>query len=102
MQTIDTGIPEDVKRKVIGIITLLLPECKIYLYGSRARGRFSNGSDVDIAVDCGQPADRMIVFEAQELLSALVTHLQVNIADFNKLPEEYRQGIKRDRIIWKD
>jgi predicted nucleotidyltransferase len=98
---IDTGIPEDVKFKIIGIINILFPDCKIYLYGSRARGRFSHGSDADIAIDCGQPADRMVVFEAQELLSALITPLQINIVDVHKLPEEYKKSIERDRIIWK-
>lgn len=98
---IDTGIPDDVKNKVIGILSFLFPDCKIYLYGSRARGRFSHGSDADIALDGGKLLDRMSVFEAQELMQALLTPLKINIVDYYRLPEEYRESLQKDKIVWK-
>ena len=98
---IDTGIPEEVKDKIIGIISTVIPECKIYLYGSRARGKFSRCSDVDIVLDGGKRLERLKVYEAQELMHALLTTLKINLADFYELPESYQISLNKDKILWK-
>jgi predicted nucleotidyltransferase len=98
---VDTGIPEETKNKIIGILSVLFPECKIYLYGSRARGNFSHGSDADIAINGGQRLDRLAINEARELMLALITPLQIEVADYYALPEEYRVMVDKDKILWK-
>ncbi len=101
-KAIDTGIPEELKTKIISILKTLFPGCKIYLYGSRARGRFSQGSDLDIAIDCGKRlADIGAIYEAQLIMQSLRTPLQIEVADFYELPEEYRNDIATYRIEWK-
>ena len=99
--TIDTGIPEATKNKIIAVLGALFPDCKIYLYGSRARGNFSHGSDADIAIDGGKALERRDIYEARELMLALITPLQIEVADYYALPEEYRVMVDKDKILWK-
>jgi len=44
----ETGIDEKTKTKVIALISALIPKAKIYLFGSRATGKFSQWSDIDL------------------------------------------------------
>ena len=48
-QTLIPGIPEEAARKTIRLLSSVSPE-KIILFGSRATGRFREGSDIDIAL----------------------------------------------------
>lgn len=84
--------PED-KAKITGLISLLIPNAKIILFGSRARGTHSPRSDKDIAVDAGQPLPRLIIDEAKSMLAprailraALDTTL-INEKEYNILLE---------------
>ncbi|MFH0799187.1 MAG: nucleotidyltransferase domain-containing protein [Pseudomonadota bacterium] len=44
------GIPDDKWRGIIGIIKKHSNITSVILYGSRAKGNFQNGSDIDLAV----------------------------------------------------
>jgi len=39
------------KNKRISILSVLFPNAKIYLFGSRARGTHEQKSDIDLAID---------------------------------------------------
>ena len=42
------------KDELLVIIKKQLPNCKIWLFGSRARGTHKSGADVDLAIDAGR------------------------------------------------
>ena len=44
---------EEILKKIVEIVSKYLPNCRIYLFGSRAKGTARKNSDFDIAVDCG-------------------------------------------------
>lgn len=98
---IDTGIPEELKYKVISILSALFPNEKIYLYGSRARGKHSPKSDIDIAIDGGKLLDRLRIHEARELMHSLITPFSVEVADYYQLPKTYQEDIDTYKTLWK-
>lgn len=93
-------MPED-QAKITGLISALVPDAKIYLFGSRARGTHSPFSDIDIAVDAGQPLPRVVVDEAKSIMQASNIMYHIDVVDMNRVPEEMRKSILKEGIIWK-
>jgi predicted nucleotidyltransferase len=98
----ETGIPQEIQQKIIRIIKALIPETRIYLYGSRARGDFHPRSDIDIALDAGKKLERIEVGEVRDVLEATNMIYHFDVIDLNNIPDDLRKNIIRDAILWKD
>jgi predicted nucleotidyltransferase len=98
---VDSGIDPVVKDKIIGLLKTLFPTASIYLYGSRARGTHARSSDVDIGIDNGQKIDLLKVFEANQLMEALVTPLKIEVVDLHAIPEAMKKLVDKDKVLWK-
>lgn len=89
------GIPLDILKRIIETIKLEKRVKEIILFGSRAKGEFKNGSDIDIAVI----ADTLKFDELNQIrvnLSELLTPYRVDIIDFNKITNnELKEHILR-------
>lgn len=91
----------EVRRKVIGVLTVLFPSAKIYLFGSRAWGTARPLSDIDVAIDEGEEIDRLRIGEAHGMFEGSNLHMKVDVVDIHTLPESWVERIKRDSIVWK-
>lgn len=96
-----TGISSNEKKIIMGVINLLLPGAKIYLFGSRAVGAQRPGSDIDIAIDLGKPADRYLVGEARNMIYASSVPYKTDIVDMQSVSEEMLDSIKKQAVLWK-
>lgn len=97
----NTGIDEQSKEKIIAIINALVPEASIYLFGSRARGTYQHGSDIDIALEAQKPISSFITGEIMSIFEASNLLYKIQIVDINSVSEKMRENILRDKIIWK-
>ena len=89
-------------RKIIEpIIIKYAPEAKIILYGSRARGDFGQGSDIDIALDMGHIIDRRVINNIIGELEESKLPISFDIVDFKKVSEDMQKRILKDGIVWK-
>ena len=95
----DHGIDEKIKKKIISIVSGLLPQTKILLFGSRATGRFREGSDIDIALDAGKPLEFFDVCEVRNLLEASYIPYKVDVVDLHSVSQEMRDAITRDGVL---
>lgn len=80
---------------------MFFPEAKIYLFGSFARGDATRSSDIDIAIDIGM---RMPLYEKAQIRSMIdVLNIvqNIDIVDFQAVPEKMQQNILREGIVWK-
>ena len=89
------------KKKIIGILTVLFPEAKIYLFGSRARGTASAFSDIDIALDTKTIIDRLRMSEAIAMLNESNIPYKIDVVDVYEVPEAMRSQIYKEGILWK-
>ena len=99
----DDGVPPEVKKKIIAVISALIPEAKIYIYGSRAQGTFERLSDIDLALDAGQkiePHGR--VSEVKSVLRELSIIYMVDVVDINNISDDFRNDILGDLLPWKN
>ena len=89
-------------RKIIEpIIIKYAPDAKIILYGSRARGDFGSGSDIDIALDMGHVIERSVMNKILGDLEESKLPIGFDIVDFRKISEDMQKEILKDGIIWK-
>ena len=97
----DSGIDNKTKHKIVAIISALLPETKIYLFGSRARGTHSQWSDIDLAIDASTPLELRNIDEINNLMEALSTPYKIDVVDVHGVPELMKASIERDKVVWK-
>lgn len=94
------NLNEEIKTKITRIIHALIPEANIYLFGSRASGKHSAHSDIDIALDTGKPLDPIAVLEVHDMLNASNIPYSFDIVDVQSIGQELKQKIYNEGIIW--
>jgi uncharacterized protein len=99
METV--AVDEKTKNKIIGIISVLIPEAKIYLFGSRARGNYKRYSDIDIALDAGKPLAHVDVDEVKSMLNESNIRQLIDVLDFHSIDNFMQESIMKDKVVWK-
>lgn len=100
-ETMKEMVDPETKRKIVGILSVLFPEAKIYLFGSRATGKARDTSDIDIALDAGEPLAWVRTGEARSMFAESNIIQSIDIVDLNEVPENMRQMILKEGILWK-
>ena len=95
------SVEKKTKEKIIAIISALVPQAKIYLFGSRARKTHSRSSDIDIAIDGGKILPRAVVDEIISVFSATNIMERIDVVDMHQIPQEMRNSIAEEGILWK-
>lgn len=90
------------KEIIVPIVVKHLPNAKIILYGSRARGDAREGSDIDVALDMGHKIDTLIMSNIIGDLEESRLPICFDIVDFHNISESMQQRILKDGIIWKE
>lgn len=93
---------ERYKNIIVPIVEKYLPEVKIILYGSRARGDFKEGSDIDVALDGGEKIDSSLMNKIEWDLEDSDLPIFFDIVDFTKMSESMQKNILRDGVVWKN
>ena len=89
------------KEQLLDIITSIIPNCKIYLFGSRASGDASPGSDIDLALDAGSKIDFKEILQMQVKIDETAIPLSVDLVDIHNVSEDFRREIEKERVVWK-
>ena len=90
------------KKILLEIISKHLPDCKVYLYGSRARKDHSEGADIDIALDVQKPIDWTILYKIKDNIDESALPVFVDVIDFHTVSDDMKEQVKQDGIIWKN
>jgi predicted nucleotidyltransferase len=95
------SVDERTKRLIIAVISAIIPEAKIILFGSRARSDFSPRSDIDVAIDAGKVIDIRLMGEARDMIDASNISLGIDIVDVHAISKSMAENIRKEGIIWK-
>lgn len=95
------SLDEKTKHKIIAVISALMPNVKIYLFGSRARGTNSSRADIDIALDGGKPLAIEDVDEIKSMFKESNIMYRIDVVDFHQVSELMRNEISKEKVIWK-
>lgn len=90
----------DYKNIIVPIVLKYLPKVKIILYGSRARGDWTEGSDIDIALDIGNKiVSEQLVLIINDIEESTLP-INFDIVDLYSVSESMREEILKNGIIW--
>ena len=90
------------KNVIIAIVKKYLPDCTIYLFGSRATGRAKESSDIDIALDNFAVIDRRALRMISDDLEDANIPLEIDVVDIYVSSNDLRAKIKKEGILWND
>ncbi|NQT58642.1 MAG: nucleotidyltransferase domain-containing protein [Bacteroidetes bacterium] len=76
--------------------------CRVFLFGSRANGTYSWGSDFDIGIE-GVPEDLCIYLKHYLLdqIEESIIPWNVDIINFDTVNPSFRQTALKEYILWK-
>lgn len=97
-----TGIKTKYKEKIIALISALVPDAKIYLFGSRACGDWRHSSDVDVCIDTGEQLEISTVGELKDIFTMATIPHTIDVVDFNFVSPAMKKMILKERIVWKE
>lgn len=95
------NLKEKYKIKLLDIIQSKLPECKVYLVGSRSTSTNQPGADIDLVLDNKKPIDPKIILSLLSSIEDTDIPLFVDLVDFNSASEDFKKSIERDKVLWK-
>jgi predicted nucleotidyltransferase len=89
------GLSADLLKQIVDAIVRHAHPKKIVVYGSRARGDFSQASDVDIAVECekGEEFIRNVIDDDVRTL------LKLDIVNVDKIDQKLREEIRKEGTV---
>lgn len=90
------------KNRIVGIITVFVPQATIYVFGSHARGDANEASDLDLALDQGSKIKHETFSELQSVLQALYIPYKIDIVDFHRVSASLKENIIKEHILWKN
>ncbi|HBA86963.1 MAG TPA: hypothetical protein DCZ75_02940 [Geobacter sp.] len=83
------------------LIAAHIPHAEVWAYGSRVQGTSHEGSDLDLVVrnpnDLSQPQANL--YELREALSESNLPILVDVLDWARIPESFRQEIVRGGMV---
>ena len=94
------AIETQYKQLLIEIIHKHIPNCRIWLFGSRARKTHKEGADIDLAVDAGRALTLNEVSEVKEAIGESDIPLFVDLVDINNVSEDFLHNIKKEWVEW--
>ncbi|KKP29219.1 MAG: polymerase, beta-like protein region protein [candidate division TM6 bacterium GW2011_GWF2_30_66] len=95
------ALENEYKEKLLGILTILFPDAKIYLFGSRVGDNHAKYADVDVAIDENEAIRPGRIGEAINMLAESSIPYKVDIVDYKSVSKDMQYFIKRDGVIWK-
>ena len=89
--------------QIITIIRNYVPQCTIYLFGSRAADEETPGSDVDIAIDAGNVIEHKYILRILNDIDDTTIPMSVDIVDLHNVKEDFKKEVlAQGIIIWKN
>ncbi len=76
--------------------------CKVFLFGSRARGDFVRSSDADIGIEGLDDKEFLKVKRyIEEKIEESIVPFDVDIINFNKVSKKFRSEAIKEGVKWK-
>ena len=89
---------DEILAEVAGIIARYLPDARIFLFGSRAKGCAGETSDFDIAIDVGSKISLGVIARIKDEIDELRTLKSIDIIDLNRINPEFKTIIRKSGV----
>ena len=93
----------DVSRAQLEIISRILrnhvPDCAVWVFGSRATYTAKNYSDLDLAIIGKEKLTDQTLFALKEAFQESDLPFRVDVLDWNGISKEFRQVIEKKYVV---
>lgn len=85
--------PQKLKKEIVKIIGkyLDLKKYRVFVFGSRARGKSRERSDIDIGIEGPRPVPGNIMVEIKEEIENLPVLYSIDVVDFKRVSPDFRE-----------
>lgn len=90
------------KKILLGIIEKRVPGCAVYLFGSRAKGKHFQGSDIDLALDAGKIIGFQVMNALRSEIEDTTIPLNVDIVDLHDITGDFKKQVEKEMVSWKN
>jgi len=96
----NTGLKPETVRKIQDVFARFPEVEKAVLYGSRAKGNYSNGSDIDLTLE-GNQLDLTILNKIDTEIDDLLLPYKIDLSIYHKIEnEDLKNHIKRVGMVF--
>jgi len=81
------------------LIKYLPKNCKIWVFGSRAKNKTRFNSDLDLAIEYIQPLTKKQIFDLQQAFIQSLLPYEVDIIDMNNISASFKQIVQKEAIL---
>ena len=96
------GLKDEYKKLILKAVDYHYPRAKVIIFGSRARGAHKSGSDIDVALDIGEPIPLAEMARIRVTLENIPLALEIDVVDMYNIPAELKNLILNEGIVWKN
>ena len=89
---------DEILTGVTDIIVRHLPDARIFLFGSRAKGDARETSDFDIAIDAGLKIPLSVITRIKDEIDELRTLKSIDLIDLNRVNPEFKTIIRKSGV----
>lgn|SRR3990167_3814418 len=98
MKTIDKNL----KQKLVRLVKAIVPDAKIYLFGSYATGNATELSDIDLAIESNTKLSRFDIYEIKSIIEASNIIEDIDIVDLDQVDLNFKKSILEKAVLWTD
>jgi len=91
---ISNEIDDGYKILILDVIKKHLPECRVYLYGERARAQDAASARVGLALDMGKPIDFATLHTIKKEIQHSTIPIRVDLIDMCNASDEIKREIE--------
>ncbi len=81
------GLTESTIEKICGVFADYPPVEKAVLYGSRAKGNYKHGSDIDLTLNGGTELTRSVLYRIMDDLDDLLLPYTIDLSIFSDISD---------------
>ena len=103
-----TGVNPVYEEKYLNLLREIVLEvlkgkkCKVYLFGSRARGDYTRISDADIGIEgLSKKEFIMAKWKIEEMVEESIIPFRVDIVNLEDVDDNFKKEIFKDAVVWR-
>ncbi|MEO8355283.1 MAG: nucleotidyltransferase domain-containing protein [Chloroflexota bacterium] len=81
------GLPQSAVRKICAVLSRYPQVDKAILYGSRAKGNYKNGSDIDLTLSGGADLSLKVIYKILDDLDELLLPYTIDLSIFDQIDD---------------
>lgn len=97
------GLPDHYRQAIFSVFRSFPEVARVFVFGSRAKGRFHKASDLDLVIDTpdGKPLDDARMGELLDALEELYIPINIDLKDRATIASKrFSEVVRRDGVLW--